>query len=102
MLAEERAMLGLMPADLRGRAVLDAGCGSGRYQHHALRRGARRALGVDLSSEMLARASAELRIENEKLRMSNDGDNFQFSIFNFQFIRGSIEAIPVRDRWADL
>jgi len=56
MLAEERAMLALLPADLRGRRVLDAGCGSGRYLLHALRRNARRALGVDLSAEMLARA----------------------------------------------
>ena len=56
MQAEERAMLALLPADLRGRAVLDAGCGSGRYLLHALRRNARRVLGVDLSAEMLARA----------------------------------------------
>src|SRR6476659_6896108 len=56
MLAEERAMLALLPADLRGRAVLDAGCGSGRYLLHALRRNARRVLGVDLSAEMLGRA----------------------------------------------
>src|SRR3954464_15583188 len=56
MLAEERAMLALLPADLRGCAVLDAGCGSGRYLLHALRRNARRVLGIDLSAEMLARA----------------------------------------------
>src|SRR5215216_2599278 len=58
MLAEERAMLALLPADLRGQAVLDAGCGSGRYLLHALRRNARRGLGVDLSAEMLARAAS--------------------------------------------
>src|SRR4029453_13508567 len=79
MLAEERAMLALMPADLRGRAVLDAGCGSGGYVLPALQRGARRVLGVDLSAEMLDRASAELRIENEKLRMNSHRDNSQFS-----------------------
>src|SRR5215212_11799793 len=56
MLAEERAMLALLPADLRGCAVLDAGCGSGRYLLHAFRRNARRVLGIDLSAEMLARA----------------------------------------------
>lgn len=38
MLAEERAMLDLMPASLQGQHVLDAGCGSGRYMLHALRR----------------------------------------------------------------
>src|SRR5215213_6231587 len=102
MLAEERAMLALLPDDLRGRTLLDAGCGSGRYLLHALRRHAQRVLGVDLSAEMLARASAELRIENEELRKSRSHDNFQFSIFNSQFIRGSIDAVPVRDKWADL
>ena len=60
MLAEERAMLASMPASLQGRVVLDAGCGSGRYMLHALRRGAARVIGVDLSPEMLGRARAEL------------------------------------------
>src|SRR5690349_13981739 len=84
MLAEERAMLALLPPDLCGQAVLDAGCGSGRYLFHTLRRGARRALGVDLSAEMLSRASAELTIENEKLRNEPAAKPSQFSIFNFQ------------------
>ena len=60
MRAEERAMLGLMPAALHGQAVLDVGCGSGRYMLHALRRGAARVTGVDLSPHMLARAGTEL------------------------------------------
>jgi malonyl-CoA O-methyltransferase len=102
MLAEERAMLALLPAGLRNRAVLDAGCGSGRYLIHALRRGARRVVGVDLSAEMLARASAELRNENEQLRMSSDRTNSQFSILNSQLLQASLTAIPLRDKWADL
>ena len=102
MLAEERAMLALLPADLRGRAVLDAGCGSGRYLLHAARRNARRVLGVDLSSEMLARARSELKIENEQLRNEHSLNYSQFSIFNSQFIQGSLESIPLRDKWADL
>ncbi len=56
MMAEERGMLSLMPDPLRGRHVLDAGCGSGRYLLHALRRGASRVTGVDLSPAMLERA----------------------------------------------
>jgi malonyl-CoA O-methyltransferase len=58
MQAEERAMLELLPADLTGLTVLDAGCGSGRYMRHALRRGAARVTGVDLSPAMLHRAAA--------------------------------------------
>jgi malonyl-CoA O-methyltransferase len=95
MLAEERAMLALLPSDLRECAVLDAGCGSGRYLFHALQRGARRVLGVDLSAEMLARARGELNIEHEELNKSR-------SIANFQLVQASIDAIPLRDRWADL
>ena len=102
MLAEQRAMLALLPDDLRGRAVLDAGCGSGRYVFHALRRNARRVLGVDLSAEMLARARAELRIENEELSNAPAPHCSQFSIFNSQFIQASLDAIPLCDRWADL
>lgn len=60
MLAEERAMLALLPESLRGLAVLDAGCGSGRYMLHALRRGAACVTGVDASLEMLERAGTEL------------------------------------------
>lgn len=60
MLAEERAMLGLLPGDLRGQSVVDAGCGSGRYTRHAVERGAARVRGVDLSPEMLERAAAAL------------------------------------------
>jgi malonyl-CoA O-methyltransferase len=60
MQAEERAMLAMLPADLRGQSVLDAGCGSGRYLLHAWRRGAARLTGVDLSAPMLARAETEL------------------------------------------
>src|SRR6476660_3704332 len=79
MQAEERAMLALLPGDLSGARILDAGCGSGRYLLHARRRGAQQLLGVDLSAEMLARARAELRIENEKLRMVHETtDHFQF------------------------
>ena len=39
--------------DLTGKAVLDAGCGSGPYIVEALRRGAARVVGVDVSAEML-------------------------------------------------
>lgn len=88
MRAEERAMLGLMPADLRGQAVLDAGCGSGRYMLHALDRGAAQVMGVDLSAEMLERAGAELaaRVRGAIIEL----------------VEGDLEALPVSDASADL
>jgi len=86
MQAEERAMLGLLPDSLRGQAVLDAGCGSGRYILHALQRGATRVTGVDLSPEMLARARAELGGARAEVQLR----------------QGSLTALPVDDGWADL
>lgn len=88
MQAEERAMLTLMPAELAGYRVLDAGCGSGRYMLHALRRGAARVVGVDLSPEMLERARVELGEHRPDARI--------------ELLQGSLEALPVPDAWAQL
>ena len=88
MQAEERAMLALMPADLRGQSVLDAGCGSGRYMLHALGRGAVCVKGVDLSAEMLERAGKELAA----CRHSGE----------IELVQGHLERLPVPDASADL
>lgn len=87
MLAEERAMLALMPDDLRGQHVLDAGCGSGRYIRHALARHAARVTGVDLSPPMLRHAAAQLR---------EDG------AVSPVLAQGRVDALPVADAIADL
>lgn len=88
MQAEERAMLALLPESLHGQAVLDAGCGSGRYLLHASRRGAARLMGVDLSAEMLARADAALGACSKQTPV--------------ELARGSVEALPVADASADM
>jgi malonyl-CoA O-methyltransferase len=88
MRAEERAMLGLMPAALHGQAVLDVGCGSGRYMLHALRRGAARVTGVDLSPQMLERAGTELGALHSGATIA--------------LVQGSLAALPVPDARADL
>lgn len=54
------ALRALMP-DLRGRAVLDLGCGFGWFCRWAREEGAARVLGIDVSEKMLARAKAETR-----------------------------------------
>jgi malonyl-CoA O-methyltransferase len=79
MLAEERAMLSLLPESLAGAHVLDVGCGSGRYLLHARARGAT-VLGVDASAEMLAVAAAQ----------------------NLPVTQGSVNRLPVPSRSADL
>lgn len=88
MLAEERAMLGLLPGDFSGRNVLDAGCGTGRYMRHAMQRGAAKVVGVDLSHDMLARAASEL-----------DTGRRHTSI---ELLQGSLDTMPVPDAWSDL
>jgi malonyl-CoA O-methyltransferase len=98
MQAEERAMLSLLPSDLRGHAVLDAGCGSGRYLIHALRRGARQLAGVDLSAEMLQRASAELKNAG-RAKVETGSAQGRADV---QLIQGKLDALPLRDQWADL
>lgn len=87
MLAEERAMLALMPGDLHGFRVLDAGCGSGRYIRHALARQAAQVIGVDLSPPMLRRAAVQLHEDGAKPPV---------------LAQGRVDALPVADSIADL
>jgi malonyl-CoA O-methyltransferase len=100
MLAEERAVLSCLQADLRGRTVCDAGCGSGRYMLHALRRGAECVLGVDLSREMLDRARAELTAESPGQAGLPRGT--AQAAARSTLLQGSIEALPLRDQSVDL
>jgi predicted RNA methylase len=55
--AELEAIRGLV--DLRGRRVLDVGCGDGRMSFLCAREGARNVLGVDPIEEDVATARAE-------------------------------------------
>jgi len=89
MQAEERAMLALL-GDLHGCMVIDAGCGSGRYLTHVHQRGARGMLGVDLSAEMLAKAALTL------------GEQRSAGDAHARLLRGSLDALPIRDGWADV
>ncbi|WP_233842873.1 class I SAM-dependent methyltransferase [Dyella sp. 2HG41-7] len=87
MLAEQRAMLSLMPTTMQGQSVLDAGCGSGRYMLQMLRRGATRGTGIDLSEAMLARARSEIGAHPDGVHVA--------------WMQGSLMALPVLDAYAD-
>jgi malonyl-CoA O-methyltransferase len=100
MRAEERAMLALLPGDLRGYAVFDGGCGTGRYMIHALRRGAARVVGADLSIDMLRRADAELR--SAYPAAAHPCASPQPSVPHSHLLQAHLDALPLRDRWADL
>ncbi|HEY4145056.1 class I SAM-dependent methyltransferase [Pinirhizobacter sp.] len=88
MQTEERAMLGLLPSNLSGITVLDAGCGSGRYMRHVLDRGTVAVTGVDLSLPMLLRAQDEL---------ASCADPSRYCL-----MQGSVDALPVPDAFADI
>jgi malonyl-CoA O-methyltransferase len=86
MHAEQRAMLALMPPDLRGHDVLDVGCGSGRYMLHAVHRRAAHVTGVDLSPEMLERAADETALCEADVQLK----------------LGDLASLPLPDTCADL
>jgi tRNA (mo5U34)-methyltransferase len=51
-----RRFAGAIPADLRGRTVLDVGCNAGFYSIEMKRRGADRVVGIDSDPDYLAQA----------------------------------------------
>lgn len=53
---EERAMLSLLPDDLRDKVCLDLACGSGRYIKLLQNRQVKQIFGVDYSADMLSQA----------------------------------------------
>src|SRR5437868_2138312 len=55
---EMPATLALIPKDLTGKMVLDAGCGSGIYAREMARRGAT-VIGIDISDTMIEIANSE-------------------------------------------
>ena len=71
------------PAWLRGRLVLDAGCGAGRFVEIAAECGAH-VVGVDLSSAVLAAAANVARFP--------DAHIVQASLYELPFRRGSFDA----------
>lgn len=59
LLALEERLLEPMLGDLRGRIVVDVGCGTGRWLSRLNRRGARALVGIDRSSAMLRKAGCK-------------------------------------------
>lgn len=78
---EERTLAPWLPP-LRGAAVLDVGCGTGRWLSRLLADGAR-AVGVDLSPAMLAVAAGKPHLGR-------------------CLVQGDLLHLPVRSRWFDM
>ncbi|WP_100013125.1 class I SAM-dependent methyltransferase [Lentibacillus sediminis] len=80
---EQPAMKSAMP-DLRGKTVLDLGCGDGHFSTYCIENGAAKVIGADISSNMIARA-----------KKNNSHDNIEF-------ICVSMEDLELPDQQFDL
>src|SRR5712664_1579100 len=79
-----REILEIEPAKIRGKLVLDAGCGMGRYAELASRYGAR-VIGVDLSRAVES-AATNLRARSNVQILQGDLMNLPFAEGTFDFI----------------
>jgi len=87
------ALQALLP-DLRGRSVLDLGCGYGWFCRWARENGAARVLGIDVSEKMLARAAATTtdpaitytRADMERLHLSAASFDLAYSSLAVHYI----------------
>jgi tRNA (mo5U34)-methyltransferase len=76
-----------LPADLRGKSVLDVGCNAGFYSFEMKRRGASRVLGVDSSPNYLAQA----RFAAEVLQV--DVEFRELSIYRIAELRERFDVV---------
>jgi SAM-dependent methyltransferase len=87
------ALRGLLP-DMRGKRLLDLGCGFGWVARWAMTQGAVSVLGVDLSENMLARARAEtadfhvhyLKADLESFELPQDTFDVAFSSLALHYV----------------
>ena len=87
------ALRALLP-DLRGKRLLDLGCGFGWIARWAMTQGAASVLGVDLSENMLARARAEtadprvryLRADLEGLELPHESFDLAYSSLALHYV----------------
>jgi SAM-dependent methyltransferase len=91
------ALRALLP-DLRGRAVLDLGCGFGWFCRWARRQGAAHVLGIDVSEKMLARARTATediaitytRADMEHLELAADSFDLVYSSLALHYVENLI------------
>lgn len=92
-LIEQPAMEELLP-DLKGKTVLDLGCGYGKNTLEFIKRGAKRAVGIDLSYNMVTKAKREnshpcvdyLNMDMEKIPSLNEKFDVVYSSLAFHYV----------------
>tara|TARA_Y100000992_G_C21269839_1_gene496047 strand:+ start:347 stop:1024 length:678 start_codon:yes stop_codon:yes gene_type:complete len=62
--------------EIKGSSVLDIGCGNGIYSIDAVKRGAKKVIGIDVADEMI-------EICNMSAKKENINDNLEFIVSNF-------------------
>ncbi len=82
------SLLAMLP-DMTGRAVVDLGCGFGWFCRWAATDGAADVLGIDLSSNMLARAAADTTDERITYEQ-HDVDHLELPAASFDFAYSSL------------
>lgn len=94
--AGEWHVLQKMMPDFKGKSVLDLGCGFGWHCIYAKQQGAKRVVGIDLSSKMLEAAkekSAGLEIEYQQMAI----EDIDFSLQEFDVVISSLAFHYVKD-----
>lgn len=84
-----RRFAAALPADLRGKTVLDVGCNAGFYAFEMKRRGAARVVAIDTSPRYLAQARLAARVlgleielrELDVYRVADLGERFDLVVF---------------------
>jgi tRNA (mo5U34)-methyltransferase len=82
-----RAFAGALPADLRGRTVLDVGCNAGFYSIEMKRRGADRVIGIDWDERYLAQARFAAEISGV------DIDFRRMSVYDVALLRERFDLV---------
>lgn len=84
----------LLP-DLKGKRVLDLGCGFGWFCRYAIEQGAKSVLGIDISKNMIAKAklfpsnsTIIYRVADlDKILLTKDSFDFAYSSLTFHYIK---------------
>ena len=94
--APEWSSVQAMLPDLSGKRIIDLGCGFGWFCRYAIEQGAKEALGIDISQNMISKAKTFSTNPNityhisdlEELQLPQTSFDFAYSSLAFHYIQG--------------